>query len=121
MSKVELKSVTDRVAEYLTKHPSLRENDARLIANIWLEDAKAYNSYLDINRASYFLKMVAKGVLSNTESIRRARQLIQQKNPHLRGKNYNQRKEHSSDIKKEIIEIKENIHNQSNITYGNHS
>lgn len=121
MSKVELKNVSERVAQLLTDHPSLRDNDARLVANIWLEDAKANNPNLDINRANYFLKMVAEGVLTNTESIRRSRQLIQQKNPELRGLTYAERKNHSVNVKAEVIEIKNEISNQGKLDYGSNS
>lgn len=118
MSKVELKNVSERVAQFLTDFPALRDNDARLVANIWLEDAVEYDPNLDISKAKYFLRMVAEGVLSNTESIRRSRQLLQQKNPQLRGKLYKERKEYAANVKAEIVEIKETIQNQSEIDYG---
>jgi hypothetical protein len=121
MSKVELKNVSERVAQFLTDFPALRDNDARLVANIWLEDAVQYNPELDISKAKYFLSMVAKGVLSNTESIRRSRQLLQAKNPELRGLTYQERKNHSVNVKAEVLEIKNEIHNQSEINYGSES
>ena len=58
-------SVLDEVSKFLTKYPSLRDNDERLMANIW-------NKYIgDITyiNAKDILTMLAKGDLARFDSL----------------------------------------------------
>ena len=97
----EIKSVKKVVIELLTEHPHLREDDNKLIANIWYKQVnyKEFYSYIS------FLKHLANGDLISTESICRCRRKVQQDNPHLRGKNYNLRLEESEIVRQEIKTI----------------
>ena len=115
MSRVSVKNVKDRVASLLEEHPSLRDDDNRLIANIWFNDALTANPDLSISVVKDFLQLVADGNLTNPESIRRSRQLVQEKNPHLRGNTYNMRQSNKRNIQKEIIEVKQTPNNQKQL------
>lgn len=85
----------------LIAHPHLRDDDDKLIANIWHNDA---NLGFRVNMlATDLLRMMAEGRLTNVESIRRSRQQIQQEEPGLRGKSYKLRKlEATETVKKEL-------------------
>lgn len=87
MSLVKNQSLKTLVAAYLHNYPELRDNDYRLIANIWKEEV----NYNDMS-AEDFLRAFSKGKLSHPESIRRIRQKLQEKDIYLRGKKYEERK-----------------------------
>lgn len=78
--------ITDRVKYLLQVHPDLRDDDNRLIANVWKYDCDYKNM-----TGTDFLKAVATGSLTTTESIRRTRQKLQEEYPHLRGKRWKHR------------------------------
>ena len=73
------RKIYDLVKEILTDYPETRDSDKKLIWNVWDEldfiDQSEYNCihYEDFMNAP------------STESIRRCRQKIQEKNPELRG------------------------------------
>lgn len=50
-----------------------------------------------------FLAEIAKGNLTNAESIRRCRAKIQEEIPGLRGKNYRARKDNEGNIQKDLL------------------
>ena len=93
--------VKDRVKALLVSYPHLRDNDNKLIATIWKQDLRNMGINLDI--ATYnFLQLYALGELSNSETIRRVRQKIQEENPELRGTVDGLRKEQAESVRKEI-------------------
>lgn len=93
--------IKERVDSWLERDPSLRDDDNRLIANIWAEDL--VKEGFSITELRPILSMVAKGKLTNPESIRRSRQKIQQDNPLLRGKYYENNKEvRTREVQKEL-------------------
>ena len=92
-------SVINEVEKYLIKYPSLRDNDERLMANIWnkhLGDVTLING-------DDVLKMLARKELPSYESISRCRRKIQSTNPELRGKKWVERQKRAKKIKKEIV------------------
>jgi hypothetical protein len=68
-----------------------RDDDYRLIANIWLKEMQEKNIDLTTINAYQFLKIFAEGKLTNPESIRRMRAKLQEEHEHLRGKKYYER------------------------------
>lgn len=79
-----------RVERLLRAKPHLRDNDDKLIASIWYNDAgMADNNDMP---AIDLLNMFADGKLTNPETIRRSRQQLQEQNPGLRGESYTERK-----------------------------
>lgn len=87
----------DRVEYFLKTYPKLRDDDNRLISNIWADELIHKGlSYDDC------LYAISKGVLSSPESIRRSRQKLQEHNEGYRGLSWNSRQKRGNKIKKEI-------------------
>lgn len=76
----EIFTMVGKVEEYLSKYKSLRDDDNRLMSNIWAEQSRSKGRKL-----SEFLPMFANGELANPESIKRCRQKLQENNPQYRG------------------------------------
>ena len=90
-------SIKSHVEKLLASFPHLRDDDNKLIANIWsyqigMESVRQINGY-------DFLKIFADGNLTSPETIRRIRQKIQEQKPHLRGVNYKKRHELAESIR----------------------
>ena len=96
-----MKNMLDKVINLLTKHPSLRDSDERLAANIWYNHIK--NVY-EID-ALTLLSRFAEGKLPSYESISRCRRKIQEEKPDLRGKKWAKRHSKQQLVKDEIKEI----------------
>ena len=86
------------VQKVLKKHPVLRDNDNRLIANIWFKRIPNIDSL----NGKALLKMIAKGKLPSFASIVRCRRKIQQDNESLRGELWAERHQIANDIRREI-------------------
>lgn len=86
MTLADNKTTKIKVLEFLKRCPVLRDNDLRLVANIW----KTEVNYQDMS-AKDLLQAMADGRLTHPESIRRIRQKLQQEDPHLRGEKYLER------------------------------
>ncbi len=99
----EMSLVKDRVKALLVKHPHLRDSDNKLIATIWKQDL--YNLGLNPNDilAITFLNLYSQQNLTNSESIRRVRQKIQEENPELRGTVNEARQKEGETVRKEIV------------------
>lgn len=86
LSKVE--SIKDTVKQILIEHPKARDNDRYLMLSVWMREN------IDLPHISFrdFAIDFSKGRYSDTESIRRTRQKIQEQYPELRGLSYTPRK-----------------------------
>lgn len=88
------------ILHLLTEHPHLRDNDQKLLANVWHWQTNPHGiSGYDL------LKMLADGQLTNPETVRRLRQKLQEKNPNLRGESYTKRQKDGAKIRKTIKNI----------------
>lgn len=96
-----MNQIKSSVKKLLTTRPELRDDDNRLIANIYLEEAGGIVA-LQKMTALEFLGQFSKGTFSNTESIRRVRQKLQEDYPELRGNKYENRKKLGDDVSTEI-------------------
>ena len=96
-----MKNMLDKVVNLLTEHPSLRDSDERLIANIWYNNIKNVDEIDAITLLSRF----AEGKLPSYESISRCRRKIQEEKPDLRGKKWAKRHSKQQLVKDEIKEI----------------
>ena len=76
-----LLSMLDEVTKLLTKYPSLRDNDERLMANIW----SSHIGNLEDIDGKEILHMLANHKLPSYESISRSRRKLQETKPYLRG------------------------------------
>ena len=98
----EMSQVKDRVKALLEKHPHLRDSDNKLIATIWKYELCNNGMDPNILITSNFLHLYADGKLTNSESIRRVRQKIQEENPDLRGTVNEARQKEGESVRKEI-------------------
>ena len=97
-----LETNKDKVELLLIDYPKLRDSDSKLIANFWYyEIGESFNDMT----APEFLKMFAEGKLTNTETIRRVRQKLQEEFPFLRGENYKERQKAGKDTQQKIINL----------------
>ena len=103
--EVALLKVKKRVENFLTNYPHLRDNDEKLIANIWTQDLMAKGVDIKKISAMHLMTRFAEGQLTNPESVRRTRQKIQQNNENLRGKSYKERGNKQEVIVNELEEI----------------
>lgn len=76
------------VRHLLISHEHLRDDDHKLIANIWNRELRGEAHE---KTAFEFLSLFANRELTNPESIRRIRQKLQETEPLLRGKNFEKR------------------------------
>lgn len=84
-------TIMAKVKALLKSNKSLRDNDRALCVAIWKTES-----------AGQFLNAYLTGKLTNAESIRRTRQLVQEINPTLRGKNYGKRKKLAEEVRTSI-------------------
>ena len=98
-----MKKIFNKVITLLGKHPELRDDDARLTANIW------YKHFDGIRKmtAVELLTHLAKNELRSYDSITRCRRKIQEENPDYRGKKWDKRhsKKLQDQVKNEIKQI----------------
>ena len=95
-----IKSVKARVKRLLENKPHLRDDDDKLIPNVWHAQIGAAK----IKNMSAFdlLTLLSEGQLINPESIRRVRAKLQEDNEYLRGENYIDRNK-SGDETRQLI------------------
>ena len=96
------KDVMSRVKNMLIQFPHLRDDDLKLIGNVWNQDFKATGRDPATTASIIFLRVFTEGKLTNPESIRRCRQRIQEKNPELRGKTYKARQKKGKQVQLDI-------------------
>ena len=87
--------VKDKVKHLLENYPILRDDDNKLIAKIWWSENNNQTT-------KDFLINFGNGNHTSPEAIRRARQKLQEHNPHLRGKLYNKRHKNGATVKSGI-------------------
>ena len=91
-------SVINEVEKFLTRYPLLRDDDERLMANIW----SSHIGNLEDIDGKEILHMLANHKLPSYESISRCRRKIQETKPHLRGDKWSGRHKRADKIRKEI-------------------
>lgn len=95
---MKISHIAETVKSLMIKYPELKDDDKALIANVW------YLEIPNITNMNAFdiLQLYAKGQLTNSESIRRSRQKLQQENPELRGKVYEARHAEQEVVKDDL-------------------
>lgn len=90
------------VIELLTKYPTFRDSDEQLVAWIWgLEmNAKGYST--GDFPTQKFLRILADGQLTSSDSITRMRRRVQEEFVELRGEKYSKRQAKQEKVKKEL-------------------
>lgn len=97
-----LESCTKIVRKLLLQYPVLRDSDADLILNVWVEQFPSlkngsFRSFADVYRT---------GNIYPPETIRRTRQKLQEEVPELRGDVYKKRHGIEEVTKREIKDLK---------------
>lgn len=87
---MKIKKNEDRITKLLTNKPELRDDDMRLLANVWYQECNE-QGFNTLKNTQEFLKYMSLGKLSNPSSIRRCRAKVQELNEHLRGATYETR------------------------------
>ena len=90
------------VIQLLTQKPQMRDNDEYLVAWIWKLELESKGYPTPNTPSQLFLKMLAEGQFTSSESITRMRRKVQEEFKELRGEKYNQRQANQSKIKKEL-------------------
>ena len=102
-----LKQARDKVEELLARHPSLRDDNSRLVVNVWSKELTDMG--IEINSE---IRKILKAVindLTSSETITRTSRLLQETVPSLQGKNWHKRQVHTKKVKKEIKELKAEV------------
>ena len=102
-----IKQAINPVRTILEKHPSLRDDNPRLVANIWHEELKS----LGIEITPHIKKVITliSTELTSADSITRASRSLQREVPDLRGKEWKKRQAHAVRVKKALKEIQAEI------------
>ena len=98
--KKQINEVQGKVKQVLTTNLEARDNDSILILEVWYLQNPVLNKPTVLFKG--FAMQFRIGHFASTESIRRARQRLQQFHPELRGKLYKQRHEEAKVISDSI-------------------
>ena len=99
--KKKITRLVDKVTRLLTVESNLRDNDRRLICNIWWKSI----SNPDLLMFEDFIKLYIKGKIPESDSITRCRRKVQEERRELRGRTWNLRHGLEETIRKEIREL----------------
>lgn len=95
-----IKKVTGAVERLLSEEPVLRDNDSKLVANVWyalIGDAKVKEM-----SAMDFLKAYSSNLITPADTITRARRKIQEDNPDFRGEKWADRHILANKVRREV-------------------
>ena len=103
--KKKITRLVDRVTRLLTVESDLRDNDRRLICNIWWKSV----SNPELLTFEDFIKLYVKGGVPESDSITRCRRKIQEENIELRGESWDLRHGLEDVMKEEIRDLGSSI------------
>ena len=98
-----LKTLKEKVKILLTKFTELRDDDKLLVTKLWFYELKKYEVEPSLMTAMQFFEIYQQNVLSNSDLITRARRKIQEENPELRGKSWDERHKEGEETRFDII------------------
>ena len=98
-----LKTLKEKVEILLTKFPELRDDDKLLVTKMWFYELKKYEVEPSLMTAMQFFEIYQQNVLSNSDLITRARRKIQEENPELRGKSWEERHKEGEETRFDIL------------------
>jgi len=97
----QLKNMQDKVAYLLRRHPETRDDDQVLVTNLWYFELRKYGDPANITAYDFF-KLYSKGKLPTADLITRARRKVQENDPTLRGKTWQERHKEAENVRKNI-------------------
>ena len=87
-------SLEKRITQMLTTNSSMRNDNRKLCVAIWMKEAKEKQL-----EPSFFFENYKRGSLTSADNITRITRLVKERNPELRGTNYNDNKKKAQLIK----------------------
>lgn len=93
--------IKQTVIGLLEQYSDFKDNDQQLVAWFWKLEMEAHG-YPSSMPTQTFFKLMAFGKLTSSETITRVRRLVQEENPALRGKKYNERQAKQEKVKQEL-------------------
>ena len=112
---MDIKNNKEIIETFLKERPYLRDDDFKLMANIWITESK---NMIDCVTTFDFLRNFSEGKFSSPESIRRCRQKLQELNPYLEGEKRKKRKfKQQQKVKVQLVEMKEEYNTCSSCGY----
>ena len=93
--------IKQTVIGLLEQYSDFKDNDQQLVAWFWKLEMEAHG-YPSSMPTQTFFKLMAFGKLTSSDTITRVRRLVQEENPALRGKKYNERQAKQEKVKKEL-------------------
>lgn len=93
--------IKQTVIDLLNQYSEFKDNDQQLVAWFWKLEMEAHG-YPSSMPTQTFFKLMAFGKLTSSDTITRVRRLVQEENPALRGKKYNERQAKQEKVKQEL-------------------
>jgi hypothetical protein len=93
-----IREIGKTVEFLLQREPALRDSDNALVATIWEREFVGSKQLTAFD----FMMAYSQGLITTADNITRARRLIQEENPLLRGELWAKRQKKSDDFGKEI-------------------
>lgn len=94
--------IKQTVIDLLNQYADFKDNDNQLVAWFWNLEMEKMGYPPTNTTTTKFLKLMAFGKLTSSDTITRVRRLIQEENPELRGKKYNERQAKQSIVKRDL-------------------
>ena len=94
--------IKQTVIDLLKQYTDFKDNDNQLVAWFWKLEMEKMGYPSPNTPTSNFLKLMAFGKLTSSDTITRVRRLVQEESPELRGKTYAQRQAKQSQVKKDL-------------------
>jgi hypothetical protein len=110
-----IKEKIKKVEKILREIATTRDNDQELIAKYWHDELREMkfdqerDFILTHREINLFYKVIESGILSQPDTITRARRKVQEEVPSLRGDKYHKRHSATEIVKEEIKEIPEMV------------
>ena len=91
------------VRQLLEENEMYRDNDKKLSAKIWAIQMGGMDTLKKLSAFDFLVEYTGGDKLCSQESIGRVRRALQQKSPHLRGKNYEEKRtKRQSEVRNEL-------------------
>lgn len=94
--------IKQSVIDLLNQYADFKDNDHQLVAWFWKLEMEKMGYSSSTTPTQTFFKLMAYGKLTSADTITRVRRLVQEENPALRGKKYNERQAKQSIVKKDL-------------------
>tara|TARA_R110000772_G_scaffold35637_6_gene85835 strand:+ start:3173 stop:3508 length:336 start_codon:yes stop_codon:yes gene_type:complete len=95
---------TEYVKKLLTEKPHLRDDDCKLISNVWHKELLLKGIDSRKITAFEFMKMFSEGKLAHPESVMRTRRKLQSEFIPLQGEKWAERHKETENVKKQLYE-----------------